>query len=120
MRLVQEYIVSHHTVKIFNALSSGRNASGSRSFMCKSRTQRVPDPRAHQPLVVFPCGFPVGKTENSFFAGVCGKTRKTRIGFGRTELLLDLPHNTYEQLANGAVIIRKGSVRLLPAQLSML
>src|SRR5215471_2332135 len=41
MRLVQEYIVSHHTVKIFNALPSGRNVSGSRYFMCKSRTQRA-------------------------------------------------------------------------------
>jgi RNA-splicing ligase RtcB len=40
--------------------------------------------------------------------------------FGETELLLDLPHNTYEQLANGGVIIRKGSVRLLPGQLSVL
>src|SRR5215467_2121464 len=45
---------------------------------------------------------------------------KLDLVFGKTELLLDLPHNTYEQLANGAVIIRKGSVRLLPGQLSVL
>lgn len=45
---------------------------------------------------------------------------KVELVFGRTELLLDLPHNTYEQLADGAVIIRKGSVRLLPGQLSVL
>ncbi len=40
--------------------------------------------------------------------------------FGETELLLDLPHNTYEQLADGSVIIRKGSVRLLPGEVSVL
>ena len=45
---------------------------------------------------------------------------KLELVFGKTELLLDLPHNTYEQLADGAVIIRKGSVRLLPGQLSIL
>ncbi|MFH0925249.1 MAG: RtcB family protein [bacterium] len=38
---------------------------------------------------------------------------------GNLELVLDLPHNTYEQLENG-VIIRKGSVRLYPNQLSIL
>jgi hypothetical protein len=40
--------------------------------------------------------------------------------FGPTEVLLDLPHNTDEQLEDGAVIIRKGSVRLLPGALSVL
>jgi RNA-splicing ligase RtcB len=40
--------------------------------------------------------------------------------FGETDLVLDLPHNTYEQLSEGAVIIRKGSVRLLPGELSIL
>jgi len=40
--------------------------------------------------------------------------------FGETELILDLPHNTYEQLGDGSVIIRKGSVRLLPGELSVL
>ena len=45
---------------------------------------------------------------------------KLELVFGMTELLLDLPHNTYEQLADGGVIIRKGSVRLLPGELSVL
>jgi RNA-splicing ligase RtcB len=40
--------------------------------------------------------------------------------FGQTELVLDLPHNTYEQLGDGRVIIRKGSVRLFPGDLSIL
>ena len=40
--------------------------------------------------------------------------------FGETELIIDLPHNTYEQLDDGSVIIRKGSVRLLPGELSVL
>lgn len=40
--------------------------------------------------------------------------------FGKTELVLDLPHNTYEQLGDGNTIIRKGSVRLLPGELSVL
>jgi hypothetical protein len=39
--------------------------------------------------------------------------------FGDTELLLELPHNTYEQLSDGGGIIRKGSVRMLPDQLSI-
>jgi hypothetical protein len=40
--------------------------------------------------------------------------------FGKTELILDLPHNTYEQLSDGSVIIRKGSVRLRPGEISAL
>ena len=40
--------------------------------------------------------------------------------FGETELVLDLPHNTYEPLGDGGVIIRKGSVRLQPDELSLL
>ncbi|HEY2859117.1 MAG TPA: RtcB family protein [Terracidiphilus sp.] len=40
--------------------------------------------------------------------------------FGQTELILDLPHNTFEQQSNGSVIIRKGSVRLMPGELSIL
>jgi RNA-splicing ligase RtcB len=40
--------------------------------------------------------------------------------FGATELILDLPHNTYEQLGDGSVIIRKGSVRMQPGDLSIL
>jgi RNA-splicing ligase RtcB len=45
---------------------------------------------------------------------------KLELVFGQTELILDLPHNTYEQLADGGVVIRKGSVRLLPGELSVL
>jgi RNA-splicing ligase RtcB len=40
--------------------------------------------------------------------------------FGPTKLILDLPHNTFEQLDDGGVIIRKGSVRMLPGELSVL
>jgi RNA-splicing ligase RtcB len=40
--------------------------------------------------------------------------------FGETELVLDLPHNTYEQRSDGSVVIRKGSVRLMPGELSIL
>jgi RNA-splicing ligase RtcB len=40
--------------------------------------------------------------------------------FGETELILDLPHNTFEQQSDGSVIIRKGSVRLFPGELSVL
>jgi len=40
--------------------------------------------------------------------------------FGPTELILDLPHNTFEQLGDAGVIIRKGSVRMLPGELSVL
>ena len=35
------------------------------------------------------------------------------------DLVLDLPHNTYEMLDGGAVIIRKGSVRVTPGDLSL-
>lgn len=40
--------------------------------------------------------------------------------FGKTELVLDLPHNTCELLPDGAVIIRKGSVRVRPGDISVL
>jgi RNA-splicing ligase RtcB len=40
--------------------------------------------------------------------------------FGTTELVLDLPHNTYELLPEGGVIIRKGSVHLRPGQISVI
>lgn len=40
--------------------------------------------------------------------------------FGPMELILDLPHNNYELLDDGGVIIRKGSVRLLVGELSVL
>jgi hypothetical protein len=45
---------------------------------------------------------------------------KLDLVFGVTEVLLDLPHNTFEKLDDGAVIIRKGSVRLPPGALSVL
>jgi len=45
---------------------------------------------------------------------------KVEAAFGKTELVLDLPHNTYEELQDGGVIIRKGSVRMLPGELSVL
>ena len=40
--------------------------------------------------------------------------------FGPTELVLDLPHNTYELLPDGGAIIRKGSVRVMPGELSVI
>ncbi len=40
--------------------------------------------------------------------------------FGELEVVLDLPHNTYEILNDGAVIIRKGSVFVTPGELSVL
>ena len=45
---------------------------------------------------------------------------KLDLVFGVTELLLDLPHNTFEQLDDGGAIIRKGSVQLPPGALSVL
>jgi RNA-splicing ligase RtcB len=40
--------------------------------------------------------------------------------FGRCDLVLDLPHNTYERLPDGGAIIRKGSVHLRPGALSVI
>ncbi len=40
--------------------------------------------------------------------------------FGKTELILDLPHNTFEIPEEGGVIIRKGSVKLEPGQLAVI
>lgn len=40
--------------------------------------------------------------------------------FGETEVILDLPHNTYEALTEGGAIIRKGSVHVRPGDLSVL
>lgn len=45
---------------------------------------------------------------------------KVDLAFGATEVLLDLPHNTFEQRHDGGVVIRKGSVRMLPGELSVL
>jgi hypothetical protein len=40
--------------------------------------------------------------------------------FGKTELILDLPHNTIEKIRDGRVIIRKGAVRVGPGSLSII
>jgi len=40
--------------------------------------------------------------------------------FGHAEVLLDLPHNTYEVLPDGGVIIRKGAVHAQPGGLNVL
>lgn len=40
--------------------------------------------------------------------------------FGKVDLVLDLPHNTYEILEDGAALIRKGSVRIAPGDVSIL
>lgn len=40
--------------------------------------------------------------------------------FGSLELILDLPHNTYELQDGGAVIIRKGTVQLRPGELTVI
>jgi RNA-splicing ligase RtcB len=40
--------------------------------------------------------------------------------FGPMDLVLDLPHNTYEQLPGGRVIIRKGAVRVEPRDLCVI
>ncbi len=40
--------------------------------------------------------------------------------FGRLEPVLDVSHNGYEERADGAVILRKGSVRLLPGELAVI
>lgn len=39
---------------------------------------------------------------------------------GKTDLIMDLPHNTYELLDGGGAIIRKGSVKMQPGELSVL
>ena len=39
---------------------------------------------------------------------------------GPVELLLDLPHNTYESLPDGGAIIRKGAVRVEPGDLNVI
>lgn len=40
--------------------------------------------------------------------------------FGKVDLVLDLPHNTFEVCDDGAVFIRKGSVHVRPGDLSIL
>jgi RNA-splicing ligase RtcB len=46
--------------------------------------------------------------------------REIEAVFGRCELVLDLPHNTYERLPDGGAIIRKGSVHLKPGERSVI
>jgi len=56
------------------------------------------------------------------FRSVCdwAKANRAEIGrmaakyFGKLEPVLDLNHNSYEELPDGSVIIRKGAVKLLP------
>ncbi len=40
--------------------------------------------------------------------------------FGPTELMLDLPHNTYETVNGGGAIIRKGAVHLQPGEMTVI
>jgi len=40
--------------------------------------------------------------------------------FGKTELVLDKPHNTYDRQVDGSVIIRKGAVKLIPGDLAVI
>jgi RNA-splicing ligase RtcB len=46
--------------------------------------------------------------------------REIEAVFGPIELVLDLPHNTYEELPEGGAILRKGSVHLRPGELSVI
>lgn len=39
---------------------------------------------------------------------------------GPLELVLDLPHNTYERLPDGGAIIRKGAVRVTPGDVNII
>lgn len=40
--------------------------------------------------------------------------------FGKLEVVLDYPHNTYELLNDGGVIIRKGSIKLKPNEVAVI
>ncbi len=40
--------------------------------------------------------------------------------FGRTETVLDAPHNTFERQPDGAVIVRKGAVKAVPGALNVM
>lgn len=40
--------------------------------------------------------------------------------FGRTELIIDLPHNTFQALPGGGAIIRKGSVHVHPGDICII
>jgi len=40
--------------------------------------------------------------------------------FGKTSLILDMPHNTHEQLPDGKVLIRKGTVKVEPGDVCVI
>ena len=46
--------------------------------------------------------------------------KETEVVFGESELVLDMPHNTFENREDGGVIIRKGSVKLEPGDLAVI
>ncbi len=46
--------------------------------------------------------------------------REIETVFGAVELMLDLPHNTYQPLPEGGAIIRKGAVHLRPGELAVI
>ena len=46
--------------------------------------------------------------------------KEVDVVFGETELILDLPHNTFEIQEEGGVVIRKGSVKLEVGQLAVI
>ena len=46
--------------------------------------------------------------------------KETEVVFGESELVLDMPHNTFEKREDGGVIIRKGSVKLEPGDLAVI
>ena len=62
------------------------------------------------------------------FARITGWARDNRAAvqaalervFGPLDVILDLPHNSYEELPDGAVVVRKGAVHLRPGELSIL
>jgi RNA-splicing ligase RtcB len=40
--------------------------------------------------------------------------------FGTTEIVLDMPHNSFEKQNNGGVIIRKGAVKVKPGEMAVI
>lgn len=40
--------------------------------------------------------------------------------YGTLDVILDKPHNTYELMENGSVLIRKGSVKLNPGEITII
>lgn len=60
------------------------------------------------------------KTLRWAYANRSGVQQALEDVFGESELLLDLPHNTYEHLSDGSVIIRKGSVKVMSGDLNII